>query len=232
MAMRSLLLLMGIGCLGFSGLAAAGQVPAVNCARPPFPTGTKLTVVAQQVAMNGTPMSILAMANRLPPAAVLDFYRHRWVVNGHPAYVQYRVGPWQVVAHRGGSCFYTVQVQAQGSGTEGLVGVSLPGEAQGMPGQPSFPAPSGTKVINDMASNDGGKIGHTWYLGNRETVQQNADFYLRTLVHQGWSRQIANHPPMSHGAVAMMFQKGAQTVSIVVEPAAFGSTLLITKVRR
>lgn len=216
----------------FSIEASASVVRNVECNMPPLPSGSKVMAIAPRMAINGTPMSIYALTNKLAPEQIMDFYKHRWMKDGHPAYVKYRVGIWKVIAHLREDCFYTVQVQPDASGTEGLIGISMPGEAKGMPQSPNVPVLGGTRVINELHSDDDGKIAWTWYLGNHDSVETNANFYITTLVRQGWQKQMANHAPKPRGAEVLLFQKGTESISMTIEPASFGSTILLDKILR
>jgi hypothetical protein len=92
-----------------------------------------------------------------------------------------------VIAVARGRCFYTFQVQPQGSGSTGLLAIShAPGGVRATPGG-RFPMPQSTHVINDIAHNDVGKTGRTLLMQNDLSIEGNAVFYRDNMADQGWT---------------------------------------------
>lgn len=202
----------------------------VGCKIPYRPKDSQLTIIGSKLTVNGTPMAIYALNSRKKQKSIMQFYQRKWEGNNKPHYILYSIGKWKVIAHMQGACFYTVQLQPNKNGTEGLIGVSLPNKSKSMGELPSFPSLAGTKTINNIHSDDDGKKATTWYLGNRDTVNDNINFYRSFLSQRGWGTQIANHTPKPSGAEVLEFQKKNKEIEIVVSPAAFGSTILINEV--
>jgi hypothetical protein len=143
--------------------------------------------VAENMVMNGVPMTVRQMRSDKKLADLIAFYRGAWTQTGQPAPLEYPLAPWQVIAVARGKCFYTFQVQPQGSGATGLLAISH--APSGVKAAPSgrFPMPGGSNVINDIAHNDLGKTGRTVFLQNGLSLEGNAVFYRDNMVDQGWS---------------------------------------------
>ncbi len=215
-----------------AGAARAAWIPHVECTPSTVPSGTRLTIVGRDTVVNGLPMSMIELHSPRSRQAVLDWYEKHWTLaNGQPHYIRYRVGAWQVIARKQGSCFETVQLKNEGSGSFGLIGISRPAVAQRSVRHPRFPALAGSRSLLHLLSNDGGKIGETWLFKNSGSVMQNARFYLGRFHRDGWVDEMSQKESV-HGrtVVVLMLQKGSRTAQIVVEPAATGSFIVATRV--
>ena len=223
-----------VGVLGllFAGAAQAAWIPHVECTPSAVPSGTRLTIVGRDTVVNGLPMSMIELHSPRSRQAVLNWYEKRWTLaNGQPHYIRYRVGAWQVIAQKQGSCSETVQLENQGSGSVGLIGISRPAVAQRRVRHPRFPALAGSQSILHLLSNDGGKIGQTWLFTNSGSVMQNARFYLGRFRRAGWVDEMSQKESVhDRTVVVLMLQKGSRTAQIVVEPSATGSFIVATRV--
>ncbi|WP_374351288.1 hypothetical protein [Chitinimonas sp.] len=142
--------------------------------------------VADDMVMNGVPMSVRQLSSDKPPAELIAFYRQAWAQADQPAPVEYPLPPWQVIGVARGKCFYTFQVQAQGSGASGFLAISH--ARSGVRATPGgrFPMPSASELINDIVHRDIGKNGRTVFLRNGLSMEGNAVFYRDNLADQGW----------------------------------------------
>ena len=203
--------------------------PRVHCAAAPAPQGSSLSLIASQIAVNGLPMAIVAVHSALPPAALLKFYATAWTApNGRPVYIRYPLGPWQVIAHAEGGCFYTVQVQAAGSGSGALIGVSMPKRGTNNAMLLDVAAPGDARVLTHMVSEDGGKQGDTWLLYTTNPTAEVMRFYARTLKRRGWAQVMQRPQPDAPGIAVAMYQKSARTMGLVVQPMRAGSSITLT----
>ena len=204
--------------------------PVVHCKTAPVPPGSSLSLVASQIAINGLPMAIVAAHSALPPQAFLQFYATAWTApDGHPVYIRYPLGPWQVIAHAEGGCFYTVQVQAAGSGSGALIGVSMPKRGSNNAMVLDVAAPGDAHVLTHMVSEDGGKQGNTWLLYTANPTAVVMRFYAHTLKQQGWARIMQHLQPGKPDVATAMYQKGAANIGLVVQPMRTGSAITITE---
>ena len=204
--------------------------PVVRCETAPVPPGSSLSLVASQIAINGLPMAIVAVHSKLSPPEFLKFYANAWTAaDGHPVYIRYPLGPWQVIAHAEGGCFYTVQVQAAGSGSGALIGVSMPKRGSNNAMVPDVVAPSDARVLTHMVSEDGGKQGDTWLLYTATPTAVVMHFYARVLRQRGWAQIMQHLQPGKPDVATAMYQKGAANIGLVVQPMRTGSAITITE---
>jgi hypothetical protein len=230
--MHRLMRLAAIGLLlAAPGWVLAQQVPPrMQCAAAPVPPGSKLELITSRIEMDGLPMAIVQASSTLPTAAFLQFDARTWVTpQGKPRYVRYPLGPWQVIAHAGGGCFYTVQVKAQGAGTAALIGVSMPNRVSGHATMIDVTAPADSHAIMHMVSEDSGKLGNTWLLYTANSPDTVVQFYMHALQAQGWLRVMQQAVPMRPGVTTAMYQKGAANIGLVVQPMRAGSSITITQ---
>ncbi|WP_136256237.1 hypothetical protein [Metallibacterium scheffleri] len=224
--MRALMLTLAL--LPLSALALQAP-PNVHCTSAPVPPGSSLSLVASQIAINGLPMAIVAAHSTLPPQAFLQFYATAWTApDGHPVYIRYPLGPWQVIAHAEGGCFYTVQVQAAGTGSGALIGVSMPKRGSNNAMVLDVAAPGDARVLTHMVSEDGDKQGNTWLLYTANPTAAVMRFYARTLKQQGWARIMQRQSPGKPGVATAMYQKGVSNMGLVVQPMRAGSSITLT----
>ena len=230
MQLRTILLtvLRGLLLLPLPALALQAP-PTVRCKAAPVPPGSRLNLVAPQIAVNGMPMAIVAAQSALAPQPFLQFYEKSWTAaDGHPVYIRYPLGPWQVIAHAEGGCFYTVQVRPAGSGTGALIGVSMPSRGSGGATVLNVTAPGDARVLTHMVSADSGKLGNTWLLYTANPPAAVVRFYAHALPTQGWTRvmqrALLQHPDVT----AAMYQKGASNMGFVVQPMRTGSSITLT----
>ena len=218
-------------CMVLAPLPAAAlqTPPAVRCRAVPVPPHSDVAVVAPRIAINGLPMAIVAAHSALAPQSFLRFYATAWTApDGHPVYIRYPLGPWQVIAHAAGRCFYTVQVKAAGTGSGALIGVSEPGRATGTQVL-DVTAPGDARVLTHMVSEDGGKQGNTWLLYTANPTAAVMRFYARTLRQQGWAQIMQRQQPGKPAVATAMYQKGAANIGLVVQPMRAGSAITITE---
>ncbi len=217
-------------CMVLAPLPAAAlqTPPAVRCRAVPVPPHSDVAVVAPRIAINGLPMAIVAAHSALAPQSFLRFYATAWTApDGHPVYIRYPLGPWQVIAHAAGRCFYTVQVKAAGTGSGALIGVSEPGRATGTQVL-DVTAPGDARVLTHMVSADGGKLGDTWLLYTANPPAAVAGFYAQRLRARGWVR-VSQHALPGHAAlIGAMYQKGTRNLGLVVQPLRAGSAITLT----
>jgi hypothetical protein len=194
---------------------AATRAPTDACPAFPTPRKAKLVRVADNMLVNGVPMTIVRLESEEPLEAIQAFYRQSWAsAEKRFAPIEYELGPWQVIAAQRGECFYTAQLKNFGrTGSEGLLGVSAPpGKEVVTEAVPMLP---GSRLLNDLAHNDGGKTARSVMLNNGFTPAANADFYRRNLESDGW--KVSNHyrldQPNQKGDV-MVFRKGVRELSL------------------
>ncbi len=199
-------------------LHATARADEIKC--PPFPEpDAKLQWVAPYMLYNGIPMSVKRFDSEQRPADILAFYRRKWAAGPTGAApVEYETGPWQNIAIARGKCFYTVQVQAAGRGSTGLLSVT---EAEDRPrivdSEKALPMMSGTRVINDIEHRDDGKNARTLLLLNTFSPETNADFYRRMLQDRGWQAISSYQMNTNKGpGITLVMKRGLAEASLVI----------------
>lgn len=191
----------------------------------------RLTLVARAIRFDGLPMTILTMAGPQSRRQILDWYRHKWTnFRGEPRYIVYPVGPWKVIAHKEGSCFFTVQLApAHRGGVHGLLGISNEAKRQPLARPPAAFAPLGSRLLLHDSSDDGGKVGRTWVLTTRRSLARTADDYRRGLARRGWNLVLSSalRQPPDRRMVVMDWQKGHRLLHCVLERSGVGPTSVV-----
>lgn len=178
----------------------------------------RLQWVAPYMIYNGVPMSIKRFDSDQKPADILAFYRQAWNASGTAAPQEYTTGPWQNIAAMRGKCFFTVQVQAAGSGSTGLLSATQPLDKPRIASsEHALPMMSGSTVINDIEHRDDGKNARTVLLSNSFSLDANADFYRQNLADQGWKIINGYRMPTKKGpGVTLVLKRGVAETSIVI----------------
>src|SRR5882757_7662285 len=112
-----------------------------------LPDGTRAAEVSSHMIYNGTDMRGRVFTSSQKAAYIVKFYRELW---GKQSVLD-QIPGWQVVGHRDGDFYFTVQVQPDGSGSRGDIGiVRIPaGKTKAELGA-GVPHPSNTTVFNDI----------------------------------------------------------------------------------
>lgn len=209
-------------------LAVPACAEELNCPAMPEPDA-RLEWVAPYMLYNGVPMSVKRFDSERSVNDILAFYRRAWAGgSAGPAAVEYPVGPWKNIAVARGKCFYTVQVQADGRGSTGLLSVT---EAVDKPrivsSEKVLPMLSGSQVINDIEHRDGGKNARTLVVRNTFSAESNADFYRRTLEDQGWSTLSSYQMTTGKGpGITLVMKRGLAEASLVITRSGRDTTIL------
>jgi len=178
-------------------------------------------------------MQIRELTTGQTPRQVLDFYKAQW--GGVPPYYhEYDVGEWKAIATLRNRCFYTVQVRADGKGARALLGVSARTSGwQPRQAGTGFPAPAGSRVVNDIDHYDEGKTARTLLIMNPLSPETNADYYRRALRTDGWVPIVDRVVPGARGSSHVLVLKhGHHEANLTISPAAAGSNILVTQVDR
>lgn len=175
-------------------------------------------------------MTVLTISSSRSRQALLAWYRKAWTnFRGEPRYIVYPIGPWKVIAHKEGSCFFTVQLGPTDGGVHGLLGISNVAKIHPLARPPAAFAPLGSNVLLHDSSDDGGKTGRTWVLSTRRSLRSTASYYRSGLERRGWNLVMASSLRRPHGSrlVVMDWQKGTRLLHCVLERAAAGPTSVV-----
>jgi hypothetical protein len=202
-------------CALLPGALFAGEL---DCPKFPEPDA-RLQWVAPYMVYNGVPMSIKRFDSEQKPEQILAFYRRAWA-SQTPALApqEYLVEPWQTIAVIRDKCFFTVQVQAAGRGSTGLLSVTqAPNQPRVLSSDKALPMMSGSTVINDIEHRDGGKNARTLLLANGFSAETNADFYRQNMGDQGWKTISSYQMTTNKGAgITLVMKRGLAEANLVI----------------
>lgn len=202
--------------------------PAFALAWPatPLPPATQASPVAGHMVFNGLDMRAQVFQSSRPPAEIAAFYRALW----HGKVVDNALGDAQVIGHRDGDYYITVQVRAAGSGSRGDIGVVDVGHAPKdfVPGH-GLPSPMGSTVFNDIAYPDDAVPARTVAMVNRLSPMQNAAFFRERLAGEGWKNTGDNR--CASGTCTLDYERGESRMVLVMTPADRGGSQVVLNVQ-
>lgn len=193
----------------------------------PVPEFFNLHIVADQMQFNGVAMSVSGFSTTKPRQAIEAYYRQQWQDKIRVVEVQ----GLHVISHLDDGLLYTVQFTApndDGGLIDGFISLSnLPTVSKQNKielGQ-GFAKPSGTDVLNDMTSNDGGKRTRMLWLHNRLSVAANVGFYQRNLESDGWLTTFVNDSERQVGG--LIVKKGNTEMNVTVKRSSGSTQILV-----
>lgn len=212
-------------------LPALAMLPAVALAdswpQPPLPDGTKTADVAQHMVFNGLDMHAQVFRSNQTPAQVVAFYRNTW--NGRV--VVNPLGDAQVIGHRDGDYYVTIQVSPAGGGSKGNIGVvdvaDAPHDFQ--PGK-GLPRPMGSTVFNDIAYPDDRVPARTVAMTNALSPRQNAAWFRERLAGEGWKNVDDNR--CAQDACVLGYERGDSHLALVATRTRDGHSQVVLNVQQ
>jgi hypothetical protein len=214
--------------LPWAALAWPALLPAVSGASswpdPQLPDGTHAAAVASHMIYNGLDMRDQVFASSQSAADIVQFYRQLWgkqsVLNQIPG--------WQVVGHREGDFYITVQVRPDGNGSRGDIGIlRIPtGKIKVEPGA-GVPHPSNTTVFNDIMYPDDRTPARTLAMSNSLSVQQNASYYREHLAATGWKPADIHTCISGASSCVMSYEQGNRKMMVALTANATHSQIVI-----
>lgn len=200
--------------------AAAADWPEV-----PEPEDAHGEWVSKHMIYNGLPMRASRFTTARSVQQVVDFYNQRWpgqtVVNV--------VAGKTVVGHAERNHYVTIEIQPQGGGSQGQVGiVELPKDkAAKVPGD-DFPKPGGTRVVNDIQYVD--DPGRTLAMESTLSPFQSESFYRSRLPGQGWTREASSAPcSMIANSCVARYSKGSQEMTMTFSRIEQGTSIVVNQ---
>lgn len=187
------------------------------CRDLPLPVEATASIVAQEMVMNGVPMSIKELRSRQAPEQVQRFFREYWKGQGQRV-LENMINGWQTLATQDGPCFFTVQTKAgDKGGTYALLGVTRSPDGPSRTPGSGFPMMSSSRVFNDLAHKDGPKTARTLLLDNEFSPESNAVFYRNTLSAQGWENMIDRKVNTERGrSHVQVWQRKTEELSLTI----------------
>jgi hypothetical protein len=221
--------LWGLGSIVYFGVTFA----APSCPSFPTPQSSRVVVVAQDMVVNGVPMSASELHSKQSPADVARFYRGEWESRSQRV-LETMDGDWRTLATKDGQCFFTAQIKAGvGSGTYALLGTTqlITGTAKAR-GE-GFPKLSGSTVYNDILSKDLGKTGRTLLMANKFSVDANASFYRNAMSGEGWVAVSDRRGKTEGGSrLVQIWRRGLEEANLVIGASADQTSVVVNIVDR
>jgi hypothetical protein len=189
-----------------------------------LPEGTRAAEVATHMIYNGTDMRGQVFTSTRSPADILKFYRDLWgkqsVLNQIPG--------WQVIGHREGDFYITVQVRQQGGGSRGDIGiVRVPAQRSKVELGSGVPHPSNTTVFNDILYPDDATPARTLAMVNKLSVQQNANYYREHLAATGWKPADTHDCIYGASSCVMNYEQGDRKMMVALTAKGASSEIVI-----
>lgn len=167
-----------------AGLARAGDPPDWPAA--PLPGDAQTFRIGPRMAVQGMPMQLQGFQSARSPQQLLDWFR----VQMPAPLLENTVNGKLVLGHPQGNYFITIQLEASGQGTRGVVAVS---DLRGAQRQRDDPAaqrllqglPSGTQVVQSLSSVEHSRSASFVALVNRYSEGVNRDRLVELLQQDG-----------------------------------------------
>ena len=205
-------------------------LPGLLIAAPKFPPPpkAKIGLLGDELVVNGIPTDIRQFATSKSLDDVVEFYKELWE-GGNKKEPEYTISkalpPWTIVTHLEEGYVLTVQVASDGKrGSSGYLAISplLPDEQPKL--GKDFPMMRGSKVINEVFSNDSGKKGRTLVLRNNNSVKSNANFYKKHYENKGWAIEMDNEL-FKGKTYSLRFRNANKHVTLVMKIDGKGTTV-------
>ena len=183
------------GSLLLALVLALASVPGhasteVNWPEPRLPEDIATFAMGQAMTVDGVPMRMQGFVSRQRPAALIEALRHSL---GLPL-VESSQGGKRILGRAEGRFYITVQIEASGSGSKGVVATAALGELvknhraiERVKAQWLDRLPAGSTVASDMRSDDGGKEARHTVILNNHDVARNRDAIVTLLTNQGYA---------------------------------------------
>ena len=210
-----------------ASLARAPELPA--------PPEARVQWVAQNMTFNTMPMAVRQFTTKHSLDEVLEFYKDEWQTSLEPPQPGFLINdlapPWITISRIEHGYMLLVQVQsADDDGALGYLSVSrLPANMRAPRLAKNFPLPSGTLIVNEIASRDPGQNGRTMMFANKHDLASNVAFYRSEYADGGWvvdmDRAVGN---VMH---VLAVRKGRQRIDLVMAEMKRGVTrIMVTEV--
>jgi len=215
-------------CWPWRSLLWSALLPAASSASAwpelKLPDGTQAAEVASHMIYNGTDMRGQVFTPAQTAADIVKFYRQLW---GKQSVLD-QIPGWQVIGHRDGDFYVTVQVRADGSGSRGDIGIiRIPTAKTKVELGVGVPRPSNTTVLNDILYPDDRTPARTLAMINKLSVQQNVNYYREHLAATGWKPADARTCTYGASSCVMNYEQGSRKMMVALTMNAASSEIVI-----
>ncbi len=181
-------LLLLLSLLVWSGVSAS-VFAATPWPSPALPAGLDTFTIADQLTVNNLPMRLRGFISPRRPAELLDAFRHSL---GQPL-VDSTVAGKQVLGRAEAGFYITVQIEAAGTGSKGILAVTdlatmARDHGQGQMSKARWleRLPAGSIITSQITSQENGRQAHHMVVLNRHAESVNRDALLRLMTADGY----------------------------------------------
>ncbi|WP_049623385.1 hypothetical protein [Frateuria defendens] len=200
--------------VGLAWVLMPRQGVAANWPSVEMPDGMEVASVATRMVFNGSDLRSQVFRSTLPSDRLLAWYAREWggksVLND--------VAGWQVIGHKVGEYYVTVQVQSDGAGSRGDIGIVRipPPGTRPRPVGEGFARPSDTVVLNDIIYPDDAVPARTLAMANRLSPAQNAAWYRDRMASEGWKPAQRNDCADGAAGCMLAYERGGARLVIAM----------------
>ena len=197
---RQLLIVLGLALASVSHAATEVTWP-----EPRLPEGITIFALGQAMTVNGVPMRLQGFVSRQPPALLADAVRRSF---GQPL-VESTRGAKRILGRTEGRFYLTVQIEASGNGSKGIIATTDLGELaknhqsiERAKVQWLDRLPAGSTIASDMRSDDGGKEARHTVIVNDQAPVRNRDAIVNLLTNEGYVLERETPPAVGQNRQA------------------------------
>jgi hypothetical protein len=203
----------------------------------PHAPDMRIVVVSDHMVYNGIDMATYEISSPHPIEEVLRFYRQAWhgVVAEAPMTMGLDSEQWTVLSHRENEFLVTLQLHpSKPEGVYGYIAVSNLFRGGRREFGRDVLIPAGSKLIQDIVSDDLGRHCRTVVVQNENSVSFNLDFYRQRLLAEGWTEvtDFSKLPKGMENPQALMMNRGDDELNLAVTRSAGMSTVVMVTVHK
>lgn len=234
-------------------VATAQAAPQSGSPQVALPPGASSHDAGDAISMNGMPLQITVFTSTERPAALVQWFSASL---GQPLTLDTIEGK-TILGRREGNFYITIQLQAAGSGTRGLLAVAdiagaLRNRAQSQESEARWAArlPVGTRILNRMQSRDGNRQSDYLVASNRHSEQVNVEALSALLGEDGLMlereapadlavvagssafvpRRAAAHPATGGGRTLFYRGRDKEAMAVIARDAQGNTALVISRI--
>lgn len=200
-------------------LAVVMQAKADTWPDVRVPDGTHVSTVNKHIIFDGLDMRAKTFRSDKSQKEIIEYYKRYW----HGRVVVNKMASYQVIGHKQGDYFITIQVRGYAGGSQGRIGIVNTASAPRHPhlGK-GLPVPMGSKVFNDIRYPDDPVPARTVALFNDLSPRQNATYFRERLESQGWKPVAGNDACTGQRHCLLRFTRGDSKMTMMVMKAESG----------